>query len=239
VSEDCVLGASIALQADTPALTEAYGHFKAEARRLKSEYQPQTVNTDGWSATPNAWQALFPLIVIIQCFLHAFLSVRTRCKKLADFPQLSPGIWDIYRAPTPETWYRQVADLYVWAMQHLEGTAWHAIQKLCAKTGEFLLAFEYPEAYRTSNMIDRQMAPLDRCLHSARYFHGHCMSAEFQIRGWALIHNFMPFCPRSTIGKRFRSRAHKLNGFVYHDNWLHNLLISTSGLVIYAHHRKR
>ncbi|MEZ4555368.1 MAG: hypothetical protein R2851_07420 [Caldilineaceae bacterium] len=43
----------------TKALTQAYGRFKDEARR-KPDYQPQTVNTDGWFATQNAWQALLP-----------------------------------------------------------------------------------------------------------------------------------------------------------------------------------
>lgn len=238
VAQDCVLGASVALHADTPALTEAYSHFKPEAQRLKPDYQPQTVNTDAWTATQNAWFSLFPMIVIIQCFLHAFISIRSRCKKLADFPQLCQQVWDVYHAPSVDAVYRQVAELYVWAQDTFHGAAWMAIQKLCAKTGEFLLAFEHPDAYRTSNMLDRHMEPMDRCLYSARYFHGHLISAEFHIRAWALMHNFLPYCPRAKIRQSYQSPAHKLNGFVYHDNWLHNLLISTSGQVIYAHHRK-
>lgn len=239
VAEDCVLGVSIALRADTASLTEAYAHFKHEALRLKPDYQPKTLNIDGWSATKNAWLKLFPMITIIQCFLHAYISIRSRCKKLADFPQLCQQVWDIYHAPSPNEVYRQVAELYAWAQETFQGTAWIAIQKLCSKTGEFLLAFDFPDAYRTSNMIDRHMIPMDRCLDSARYFHGHLMSAEFQIRGWALMHNFQHYCPRSNVRKYYQSPAHKLNGFVYHDNWLHNLLISTSGQAIYAHHRKR
>jgi hypothetical protein len=132
-----------------------------------------------------------------------------------------------------------VGDLYAWAQGRLQGPAWTAIQKLCAKTGEFLLAFDYPAAYRTSNRLDRQMEPLDRCLYSARYFHGHRGSAEWQIRGWAVLHNFGPYCPRATIRAKYQSPAHQLNGFVYHANWLHNLLISTSRQVTYAHHKKR
>jgi hypothetical protein len=239
VAEDCVLGASLALRADTPSLTEAYHHFKHEAQHLKPDYQPETLNIDGWSATKNAWLNLFPMIAIIQCFLHAYIAIRSRCKKLADFPQLCQQVWDIYHAPTSDEVYRQVAELYAWAQGTFHGAAWTAIQKLCSKTGDFLLTFDYPEAYRTSNMIDRHMEPMDRCLDSARYFHGHLMSAEFQIRGWALMHNFQHYCPRSNIRKYFHSPVHKLNGFVYHDNWLHNLLISTSRQTIYAHHRKR
>lgn len=239
VAADCVLGASLSLSADEAGLTEAYQHFKHEAQRLTPDYQPQTVNTDGWSATQNAWLALFPAIAILQCFLHAYISIRSRCKKLAEFPQLCQHVWDAYGAATVDAFYRQIAELHAWAEPRFSGYAWDAIRKLCRKTGEFLVAFEHPDAYRTSNMIDRHMEPMDRCLHSARYFHGHLMSAEFQIRAWALMHNFLPYCPRAKIRKSSQSPADKLNGFVYHENWLHNLLISTSGQVIYAHHKKR
>lgn len=143
-------------------MIEAYGHFKDEACRLKPDYQPQTVNTDGWSATQNAWQALFPLVIIIQCFLHAFITIRSCCKRLADFPAVQQRVWDIYHASTPQDFYRQVGDLYAWAQGRFQGAAWTAIQKLCAKTGDFLLAFDYPDAYRTSNMLDRHMEPMDR-----------------------------------------------------------------------------
>lgn len=238
-AEDCILGASIALHADSPSLTEAYSHFKEESQGLQPDYQPQTVNTDGWGPTHKAWLILFPMIIIIRCFLHAYISIRSRCKKLADFPQLCQQVWDIYHAPNPDAVYRQVAELYAWAHAAFQGAAWAAIQKLCAKTGEFLLAFDNPDAYRTSNMIDRLLHPMDRYLYNARYFHGHLMSAEYQIRGWVLIYNFHPYCSRSKISQKYRSPAHKLNRFVYHDNWLHNLLVSTSCQGFYASHKIR
>ena len=77
-------------------------------------------------------------------------------------------------------------------------------------------------------MLDRLLDPLDRCLYSARYFHGHLMSAEYQVRAWALLHNFQPYCPRAKIRETYQSPFHKLNGFVYHDNWLQNLLVASS-----------
>ena len=86
-------------------------------------------------------------------------------------------------------------------------------------------------------MIDRHMIPLDRWLCATRYFHGHWLSAEYQIRAWALFHNFMPYCPRAKVRDAFISPVHKLNGFVYHDNWLHNLLISTSCAGLKQNHR--
>lgn len=229
VGADCVLGVGVALQADELALTEAYGQFKQEAHRLNPTYQPQTVNTDGWSATQLAWTTLFPTIVIIQCFLHAFLTIRARCKRLKDlFPEIKQRVWDIYHAPECPAFYEQIHALGVWAQQYLTGYPREAVLKLCAKADLFALAFDHPQAHRTSNMIDRHLDPLDRCLTSARYFHGHLMSAEYQLRTWALFHNFQPYCPRAKIHEQFQSPFHKLNGFVYHDDWLQNLLVASS-----------
>lgn len=240
VGADCVLGASVALKADEEALTEAYGHFKQEALHLTADYQPKTVNTDGWQATQKAWQALFMTITIIECFLHAFLKIRNCCKKRCQslWPDIHKRVWDIYQATDRQDFRQQSADFLSWAQATLSGTALQAIEKLCAKTDKFMLAFDFPQAFRTSNMIDRHMLPLDRWLSQARFFHGHWSSAELQVRAWALFHNFWPYCPRAKVSHSFISPAHKLNGRLYHHNWLHNLLISTSCAGFDPNHRK-
>jgi hypothetical protein len=243
VGGGCILGVSMALSASADALTEAYGHFKVETHRLQETYQPKTINTDGWKGTHAAWLALFPTIVILRCFLHAFLNIRSRCKRLDTFPTIQNMVWEVYQAANPVEFYQRVGDLFYWTQQSLSGNRFakprQAIEKLCARTGDFLLTFDHPDAYRTSNAIDRLMIPLDRWLSAMFMFHGHLMTAEFRVRAWALIHNFRPYCPRSEAAKAFISPAHRLNGFVYHENWLHNLLISTSGGVIYANHKIR
>lgn len=239
VAQDCVLGASLALNADEAALTEAYGYFKQEAQTLSPDYAPQTVNTDGWLATQKAWQALFVTITIIECFLHAFLKIRDRCKRFKTiFPHIKGAVWNIYHATDATDFRQQMTRFQTWAHQAVTGTALEAIEKLGAKTDRFVLAFDYPQAYRTSNMIDRLMEPMARWLFSARAFHGHWRSAELQVRAWALCHNFWPYCPRAKVTQHYLSPAHKLNGCVYHQNWLHNLLISTSSTGIKPNHRK-
>ena len=96
VGSDCVLGASVALRADADSLTEAYGHFKTEAQYLAENYQPQTVNTDGWQPTQSAWQSLFPTITIILCFLHSFIKIRDRCKWMKEhFSEICTRVWDV------------------------------------------------------------------------------------------------------------------------------------------------
>ncbi len=238
VADDCVLGASVALAADEKELTEAYGHFKEEAQQLKEDYQPQTVNTDGWLATHLAWSALFPAIVIIRCFLHAFIKVSSCCKRMKnEFVEIQTQVWDIYHAADPLTFMKNVAALKTWALLTLpEGTGLNAILKLCDKTPDFIKAYAYPSAYRTRlvlsgaevNIIDRHIEPLDRYLSSTKYFNGHLISAERSARAWALSHNFLPYCPRAKVGQQYKSPAHQLNGFTYRDNWLENLLVSAS-----------
>jgi hypothetical protein len=230
VGDDCVLGASIALQADTENLTEAYGHFKVEAQDLVADYEPQSVNIDGWKATWLAWQNLFSSITIILCFLHGFIKIRDRCKRMkTHFSEICTRVWDAYHAVDKLAFLEKINDLKTWASKTIEkGAGLDAILKLCNRTPEFVKAFDHPSAYRTSNMIDRHMDPLDRYLYSDKYFHGHLMTAEYDVRAWALLHNFHPYCPRSRVASQYQSPAHKLNGFVYHDNWLQNLLVSAS-----------
>lgn len=232
VANDCVLGASISLTADAAGLTEAYGHFKDEAQRLNPDYKPETVNEDGWRPTHLAWQTLFPTITIICCFLHAFIKIRSCGKRLGDaFADIKHRVWAIYHASDCADFQAKIIDLQLWTQAnatHLTGTVVEAIEKLCAKADSFVLTFAYPDAYRTSNMVDRHLQPMSRWLYSTRYFHGHLLSAELQTRSWALLHNFWPYCPRAKVCETYQSPAHKLNGFVYRDNWLENLLVATS-----------
>lgn len=232
VGSDCILGASLSLSADEKGLTEAYSHFQEEALHLNPDYQPESVNIDGWAATQKAWLNLFPLIAIIQCFLHAFLKIRNCCKKRFKeiYPEIAQQVWDVYKAIDAPSFLAGMTALQDWAEEKLQeaGSALQAVQKLCAKADLFVLAYEHPMAYRTSNMIDRHMKPMDRWLFHTQSFHGHLASAEKAVRAWAIFHSFWEYCPRANVRKSFKSPAHKLNGFVYHDNWLHNLLISTS-----------
>jgi len=118
--------------------------------------------------------------------------------------------------------------LRLWAEHNTTGYVLETVLKLCAKTERFALAYDYPLAHRTSTMLDRHMNSMARWLDSTRFFHGHWTSAERSIRALALLHDFGPYCPRAKISQSYSSPAHKLNGFVYHPNWLHNLLVSTS-----------
>ena len=47
-----------------------------------------------------AWKALFPRVVILLCFLHAWLKIRDRAKHLKElFAEVSRRVWEAYHAP--------------------------------------------------------------------------------------------------------------------------------------------
>jgi len=229
--ENCVLGAALCTGAGASELTEGYGVFAEEAKRLDPDCQPETVNTDGWKAAAQAWLCLFPKIAVIICFLHAFISIRDRSKRLgALFNEIGDKVWNVYRAETKQAFAQRVRRLKEWAEKALDGgIARDKILALRAKSLLFQKAYDHPGAHRASNMADRMMKDQDRYLFFMQYFHGHFFSAEMGLRAWALLRNFQPYCTRTTGGQaELECAAERLNGFRYRDNRLENLLVSAS-----------
>jgi hypothetical protein len=237
VGSDVVLGASLALTAQTDPLEQSYGDFKQEALRLDPAYRPQTVNTDGWRQTRLAWLALFPAIMVIRCFLHAFLRIRDRCKHSPHFRRLQYLFWQIYRARSYATYWQRFRAFLEFAAAHLTGEAHNAVRKFEQKRAELFAGWRHPGCHRVSTMLERHMQPMTRCLYMGRDFHGHRVSAHLLVRSWALLHNFQPYCPRARLrtGSPFTSPFHKLNGFTYRTCWLENLLVASSAQVQYYH----
>ena len=100
VGGGCCLGAEPAEAAGTDDLKAAYAVFQDEARDVAPDYAPKTVSTDGWKGTQAAWKALFKEVVILLCFLHAWLKIRDRAKHLKElFAEVSRRVWEAYHAP--------------------------------------------------------------------------------------------------------------------------------------------
>jgi hypothetical protein len=226
VGDGCILGVALASAADDAHLREAYGVFATEAHDVSPGYAPETVNTDGWAATRNAFQTLFPTIAVILCFLHGFLKVRDRCRKAHD---LHRRVWEVYRAATAEEFRRLMNELQQWcATQTWPAAVCEMLEKLANKTESYAVAYDHPGCHRTSNAVDRPMNRLCRLMYAGRGLHGHQGSSELRLRGWALLENFRPYAPRGKCPRAFDSPAHRLNGKRYHEHWLHNLMASTS-----------
>lgn len=222
----CILGIGLTAQADDEHLAAAYGDFAAEARAVDPDYTPKTVNTDGWTATQNAFKAWFPMITVILCFLHGFLKVRDRCRKNRDLHQ---RIWEVYWAPTAAEFRARMATFRTW----FEARTWtkpvtEMVAKLWKRTEDYVVAYDHPGCRRTSNAVDRPMNRLCRLVYAGRGVHGHQASSERRLRGWALLFNFRPFAKRSGEVRKDQSRAHRLSGERYSESWLENLQISAS-----------
>ena len=232
VGNGVILGAAVSSSASANDLTVAYREFADEAKNVDPDYKPETVNTDGWDATQKAWLKIFPGITMVLCFLHSFLSIKQRCsKKLRKlYFEIGDRVWEIYRAETKKSFSQRIRRLREWADKNVKNDiVLSKILALCNKKDRFIVAYDHPDAHRTSNMLDRLMRWMDEYLFNRKYFHGTFESAKLTIRAWALLRNFQPYCPRA-LGDNtdLVSAAEKLNGFRYSDNWLENLLISAS-----------
>lgn len=222
----CLLGISLTKSADEEHLTKAYQPFADEARQVSPDYSPESVNTDGWAATQNAFKTLFEGITVILCFLHGFLKIRDRCRK--NF-EVGKHVWDVYRAATASEFRDRMQSLKQWCeSQELPDIVKTMVNKLIRRTDEYAKAYEKPGCHRTSNMVDRLMNRLYRVLYAGRGLHGNQASSERRLRGWALLLNYRPFAPRSGLKREFHCPADRLNGRSYHENWLHNMNIATS-----------
>jgi hypothetical protein len=121
IAGGCVLGAEVSPSASMEDLKQAYGVFKEESLAVAPEYVPRTVNIDGWSGTKGAWSALFPMIVILRCFLHAWLKIRERGKKLENFFELGEKVWNVYYSSTHRMMCQRIRRLSDWARKKVSG----------------------------------------------------------------------------------------------------------------------
>lgn len=230
VSNNCFLGAEVCPNANETALTKGYSTFATEAKNIDDNYQPTSVNIDGWDATLKAFSALFTGIIIIYCFLHGFVKIRDRCRKSPLFNKICGRVWHVYQAENKKIFGQRMRRLKEWATSHLpKGGAATKIISLHEKSSLYQQAYDHPQAYRTSNMIDRLMRWIDRSLFTRQYFHGTLQSANQTIRAWALLRNYYPYCLRKIGDKNtLTCAASEYNGFTYNFNWLENLIVASS-----------
>lgn len=103
------------------------------------------------------------------------------------------------------------------------------VSKLCGRAWEYGLSYAYPGGHRTSNMLDRVMRAMNRYFDDGQHLHGSATACARHGRAWALLHNFRPWHPAVVRAKGgVDSPAFQLNQHHYHDNRLHNLLVSAS-----------
>jgi hypothetical protein len=156
VGGGCCLGAALAQTAGNEDLQAAYAVFEREAKDVQPDYRPQTVSVDGWAATHHAWRTLFPLVVLLRCFLHGWLNIRSRGKLNETFAALSEKVWHAYHAPSRKSFGQRIRRLWEWSRRNVKA-AWvlEQVKKLCGRSKEYGVAYDHPGGHRTSNMLDR------------------------------------------------------------------------------------
>ena len=230
VGEGCCLGAALAQTAGADDLPAAYGVFNQEAQDRQKDYQPTTVSTDGWASPRQAWQALFSLVVILRCFLHGWLAIRSRGKLSEGFEALSEKVWLAYHAADRRSFAQRLRRLWEWSNQSVSA-AWvlEQVKKLCGRGREYGEAYRHVGGHRTSNMLDRVMRGMDRYIEDGQHRHGSEEAANRHCRAWAVLSNFRPWNPATArANEGWRSPAERANQHRYQDNWLHNFLVSAS-----------
>ena len=230
VGSGCCLGAALAQTAGAEELGAAYGVFKAEADDVGPGYAPRTVSADGWAATHQAWGALFPLVVVLRCFPHGWLAIRSRGKLADGFAALSERVWDAYRAVTRRSFAQRLRRLWAWA-QATVTASWvlEQVKKLCGRAAEYGAAYAHPGGYRTSNALDRVMRAMNRYVDDGQHLHRSAAACGRHVRAWAVLFNFRPWHPAvARANGGWRCPAERVNKHRYHDDWLQNLLASAS-----------
>ncbi len=231
VAQGCFLGVGLTESTSAEALTKGYAEFQTEARLLNPNYDTVTVTTDAWDGTQQAWLNLFPTVTLVLCFLHDVLKVQKGCPSYRNLrKKLKTKLWKAYKSSTAAGFLRGLRLALIWSKKHIrrKGTL-NKMRKLCRRAAQFKVAYQFPQAHRTSNMVDRLMNHQDRLLYTMQYFHGDKESARLYLRSMALVWNFHPYGTRTcSEGSVRMSPFTDLNGFHYHDNWLRNLLIASS-----------
>lgn len=224
VANGCILGAAVSESAGDDGLLEAYSEFIEESRQLIPDYYPESVNTDGWQATKNAWKSFSLATVLVLCFLHSALKIQKFSKKIPYQRELMNKVWDCYKASSFTILSQRLRRLKEWAFKvNLPEKIISSLEDLSKKKRQFKQGIEIDKAHRTSNMVDRLMNFQDRFLYLSKNLHSQT-SANLFVRSHALVWNFHPYCKKVKRHSPFED----LNGFIYHQNWLQNMMIATS-----------
>jgi len=217
VGADCFLGANVVASMQHPDLEKAYGKFKKEVQQIMPNYQPISINTDGYQSTKKAIEQLFDTTALLRCFLHSFLKIRNCGTKAYSlyFDDVATLVWKCYYAKNKRAFAQQIAHLKHWTLHFVPDSPFKkAILNLCKKK-EFFCLYDYPDGRKTSNMLDRLMKYQDRRLYATQNFHGTLPSANAAVRAHALLINFCPFSPQTIQNKgNINSPFEQVNGFL-------------------------
>ena len=162
------------------------------------------MSVDGWASTHQAWLALFPLVVLLRCFLHGWLNIRSRGKLSESFREsVEAGLGVVSRAVPPGLRATAAAAPRVGPTAEMSAWLLEQVEKLCGRSKEYAEAYSHPGGHRTSNMLDRMMRGMNRYFDRGQHLHGSPAACRLHCRAWALLANLRPLAP----GRRARQRG--------------------------------
>ncbi len=228
VGAGCFLGVSVVAAADTTTLAAGDGECARAAQALVPASPPRSVCTDGGHATREAWRRLLPKSTLVLCLLHAVLKSKDRCTG-AWRHQVLERVWHVSHAPPTRQCAQRLRRWAEWTPTHRSGAVAAMVWKRCRRRADCTPASDGPQAPRTSHAVDRRLNSQARLLDAMRSGHATTASARLAVRAMARQGNLHPYGSRLRRDQPSRvSPFHDLNGFQYHPNWLHNLLIASS-----------
>ena len=136
VGGNCFLSVDIAPTMKATVLEKAYGSFKKEAFQVAPNYQPISINIDGYYSTKKALLKLFPDSGILRCFLHSFLKIRNCGTKAYQlyFNHIAQKVWCCYDAESKRSFAQRVYHLEQWTLENVPNSPFkQSILKLCQK----------------------------------------------------------------------------------------------------------
>ena len=136
VGQHCFLGASVSPSISYEDLKESYSVFKSEAQQVCPNYNPLTVNIDGFRSTKKTMQKLYPTSTIILCFLHGILKIQSNATKQYDayLDIVLDKSWGAYQSNNKRCFAQQIRRLEEWTQCYVpQGKFKKAILKLCQK----------------------------------------------------------------------------------------------------------
>lgn len=137
-------------------------------------------------------------------FCMSYWTSTSRCRRTKPLWQKLTGrLWHVYKAVTKRQFAQRLRRLRAWATTNVkQKTLRQKLLSLKTKYAKFQAAYDHPNAYRTSNTLDRLMNYQDRLLYSMHYFHGTLDSARLHLPCMASYWNFHPYGSRSDYSQR-------------------------------------
>jgi hypothetical protein len=194
--------------------------------QLAEAAPPKGITVDGWEASHQAWQSVFPGLVLARCILHLMKSVYRKLpswRKQGSFSEqqaetLAQQCWEVLSQSQDEVDLKERLNqlCQVFAVQGVVEWA----DRIWQIRSHLLASVQHNGLPRTTVAIDQVFKKLER-KSSSMYTQRSEQTAKAWLTAWAMVYNFKPF---SSGSKRKYLCPAELAGLNLHGlSWLEYL----------------